>query len=84
MRSSMLVAMALSGLLEHTGWRAKPTPISVAFDGGVYVQFAQYRKMIDQALKEQLGRLAVGVPHFSPGDFPTAITSPWDIPTVSS
>lgn len=47
--------MALSGLLEHTGWKSDPRPISVAFDGGVYVHFPQYRKMLGRALTEQLG-----------------------------
>ena len=57
-RSATLVAMALCALLEHTGWAAKepPTPISVAFDGGVYEQFAEYRSMLGAALTEQLGK----------------------------
>ena len=56
-RSATLVAMALCALLEHTGWAANepPAPISVAVDGGVYEQFAEYRRMLGAALTEQLG-----------------------------
>ncbi len=47
--------MALCGLLEHTGWARDPSPITIAFDGGVYEQFPEYRRMLRSALKEQLG-----------------------------
>lgn len=56
-RSAELVAMALLAILEHTGWsrEAVPSRVTVAFDGGVYERFGAYRRMLDEALRRQLG-----------------------------
>ncbi|GAX74157.1 hypothetical protein CEUSTIGMA_g1606.t1 [Chlamydomonas eustigma] len=55
-RSAQLIALALCAILRHTGWVQNPEgPLTVAFDGGMYEQFAAYRTMIRKAVDEFLG-----------------------------
>ncbi len=55
LRSAHMVALALSAILEHTGWTLSPRPLTIAFDGGMYEQFKSYRAMLRDCLKAELG-----------------------------
>ncbi len=54
----MLIACALDALLTHTGWTASPSSATLAFDGGVYDKFPEYRAMLGDALRDMLGATA--------------------------
>ena len=54
-RSAVLLACSLDALLTHTGWTAAPSSATIAFDGGVYDKFPEYRAMLGDALRGMLG-----------------------------
>ena len=62
LRSARLVAAALLGILQHTGWAQVgaeggpgPEEQCIVFDGGVYSSWPGYRRMLQAALLELLG-----------------------------
>jgi hexokinase len=65
LRSAKLVACALHSILDHKGWILDPVQrVTVAFDGGVYEQFAAYRAMLRMALVEMIGEGPAKLIHF--------------------